>query len=276
MSDGLHSLGADDLGWGISPAFNPDGTPKKLGEPRTTGPVEFTPPGKKSSSEKKQQKQQPQSVIRDVTPQQQPQQDQPQQEAAAPSEDGGGGGFNYGSLFKMAGGLLEGGANILQQQQAEKEQTAAAESSLQKVLAADKAAANALVKADLSTQLKSKNAAALIKAATAAVLETDKVAAGLSPDGQQKRLDEANRMLGSVKKVLQANKNPNTIALVKAWTAIVDKIRNVASTPMQDLAEQESWLLRPAVGKLPGYGVLVGAGALTVVLGVVITKLVRR
>jgi hypothetical protein len=189
-------------------------------------------------------------------------------------------GFDYGVLFKTAGGLLEGGAGMLEAQQAEKASAADTKTKLEAVIAADMDASNAAARADVSAQLKSKTAAGDASAAKKAAAVQDQAGAGLPPEAVKQRTAAAEKMLATVSKNAKAKpKDGYQKALVKSWTATVKKIQTSGSGPdsmVKDEAQQESWMTRRVVGPLPGYAVVVGGLGLAGVLGLVVRKLVSR
>ena len=187
-------------------------------------------------------------------------------------------GFDYGALFQAAGGLVQGGVNIYEQNQAEGKATKEGASKLDAAIAADRDAANAAAKADVSAQLKSKTAKADVDAAAKAVAKADSAGADLSPDGSAARAAAAEKMLATMQKNAKAKpKDGYQAALLKAWTATVDRIHgNVAADAGgkgKHDENQESWLQSRVLGPVPGYGVLVGGFAL---VGVLVLLLKRR
>lgn len=193
-------------------------------------------------------------------------------------------GFDYSALFKVAGGLLEGGGSMLEQKQAGDKATTDSATKLDAAITADRDASNAATKADVSAQLRSKSAKADADAADKASAAQDKAGADLSPDDIQKRADAADKMLATATKSAKAKPNDGyKAALVKAWTATVDKIHSQGGSDGGDKGkkdkgekDQESWFSRPVLGPLSGSMVLAVGAAGVVVLGLVVKKIVSR
>jgi len=184
-------------------------------------------------------------------------------------------GFDYSTLFKVTGGLLEGGGSMLEQSQAEKKTTAESATKLDAAIQADRDASNAAAKADVSAQLKSKTAAADAAAAKKAAAVQD--AAEMS----QARTDAADQMLATVTKNAEAKpKDGYRAALLRAW--IVTAAKAHGTVPGGEAGkgkadkDQESWWTRRVLGPIPGYGIVVGSVAVVGVLGLVVKKIVSR
>lgn len=178
-------------------------------------------------------------------------------------------GFDYGSLLQAAGGLASGAASSLEEKQTTEKSQKDEQGKLNAAIQADLNASNAVAQADVSAQLKSasaKNDAAIAAQAAAA---QDAAGAGLSPDSVSKRLDAANKSLAFAQKQAKAaSKDGYKAAIVKAWTATVNKLQN-APSGSSDAGKsdkeksQEGWLTRRVLGPIPGYGILVlGVGFL--------------
>lgn len=188
-------------------------------------------------------------------------------------------GVDYGSILQAAGGLTTATVSAVEQKKQEDAAKAAESKNVAAVIAADQNAATAMAKADVSAQGKLPSAAIDAQAAQMAMQAQDRAAAVLSADGQKKRVEAAEATLANVVKAAQGKPNDrNAMALVKAWTAVVNKANAGAiAGPAPgmsglDMYGGQSWFTRPVMGKVPGYGVLlIGAGALTAV-GLVVKK----
>lgn len=178
-------------------------------------------------------------------------------------------GFDYGTLFKTAGGLLEGGASMVQQSQSEKQSEAESSSALEKAKQADIAAVNATVAADLSQQSKSKSAAADAQKAKLAVQAAS--ALPVTPE----RIQAAQDMLDRIQKI--ARTKPNDVlaqANARAWQAMVNMLRQGGASGAIDTKNEpsESFWTRRVLGPFPGYGVVVGGVGLAGLLAFIIVR----
>lgn len=205
--------------------------------------------------------------------------DDAKKDAAAAAASGG---FNYGSLIgpimQAAGELAQGGISMYEQEQAKKDaeakqaQSAAeAKRKLDAAIQADLNATLAMARAMASAQLKSPAAATDATVAEAMGRAQDRAAAGLSAADNEKRVDAAEKALDAA--AMAASANPKDVykqALAKAWTQTINKANYGSITgPVrqpQGGGGGSSWLTRPAVGPVPGWGVALGGAGLAAVL----------
>jgi hypothetical protein len=190
-------------------------------------------------------------------------------------------GFDPTSLLAPAGAIATYGVSAYEADKKEKEQKADQGKALQAVIAADYAASEAAAKADVSAQLKSASAGIDATAAQMASSAQDVAAsAGLSAESSKKRADEADKALKAA--ISEAQKKPKdgyAQAKVRAWQATVNKAHSgaiVARGSGLDSYGGESWFTKPAIGKLPGWGVLVVAAGLLTAGGLLLKKYVFR
>lgn len=199
-------------------------------------------------------------------------------------------GFDYGSLLQAAGGVATYGVSAAEAEKKESSDKSADDKKVKDAIAADVAAASAIAKAAVSAQLKNPSAAMDATAADMAVAAEDKAGgAGLSPDGAKRRADAADTALAAAVKLAQSKPADQfAAAMVKAWQATANKAHStaIASSDGSDSGGKHgkgdkggsggSWLTKPAIGRLPGYGILaVGAGLLGLVV-VVLKKFVFK
>lgn len=189
-------------------------------------------------------------------------------------------GVDYGAILQTAGAAGTGAFSIYEQDKKEKEAKANETKNVNAAIAADKAAATAMATAELSAAAKGPSAAIDAQAAQMAATAQDRAAALLSADGHKKRVDAAEATLAAVMKVAQQKPTDrNQQALVRAWTAIVNKANagvvtaaNVPGASGFDMYGGQSWFTRPAWGAVPGYGVLLIAGGALTAVGLVVKK----
>ena len=181
-----------------------------------------------------------------------------------------------GPIFQAAGGIVQSGVNYHEQDQAKKKLAADDEAKVKAAMAADINAVTAAAKADVSAQLKSPSAAVDAGAAAAAVAAQTRAGSVLSPAAAEQRARAAEAALAAATAKAQASpKDGYLLAVMKAWTATVNKAQNsqitsTALVPTTGAASGydtgESWFMRPVLGPVPGWGVaLGGAGTLGVV-----------
>jgi hypothetical protein len=179
-------------------------------------------------------------------------------------------GVEYGPLLQAAGGLASGAISIAEQKKAEDAAKANESKNVAAAIAADKAAATAMAAAEISAAGKTPSAAVDAQAAQMAITTQDRAAAALGADGHKKRVEAAEATLAAVVKVAQQKPTDKyQAALVRAWTAVVNKANAGAIMgPMMpgsgfDGYGGQSWFTRPVIGRIPGAGVLaIGAGVL--------------
>ena len=190
------------------------------------------------------------------------------------AEEGGvpGWGGLIGPIVQAAGGIAQGGLSIYEQQEKEKKAKAESASEVAAAIRDDAAAASALANAAASTMLK-RPTADIDQATANAALSRSR-----SHGPSQGRADAAQKALDAA--TAAARKNPKDaykMALARAWV----QIANVADNALVKAADQpkggdtgwgESWWTRPAVGKIPGWGVVAGGGGVLVGLGLAIKK----
>lgn len=195
-------------------------------------------------------------------------------------------GFDFASLFSAAGGLAQGAADW----KAEKDKTDAAEKT-------SREAGNAAVSADiratearrlmlLAELTKAPNLAASEAAWKLAAEAQDRAAEGLSADNQKRRADAARKALeDETSKWRKAAGDPNKTkvaeAAVKAAKETYNKTQNAlvvrqGQTPSLPTGPSESWLTRPVLGSVPGWGVVAGGMGLAAALGTIIAIVARR
>src|SRR5262249_46325445 len=133
-------------------------------------------------------------------------------------------------LLQTAGGVAQYGVSAAEQEKKEQEAKKTDEKNLSVVLAADAAASIAVAKADTSAQLKSPTAAVDATAAQVAVAAQDRAgAAGLSADASKRRAEAAEKARDlAIKNAQSKPKDVYANALVKAWTATVNKAQSGA------------------------------------------------
>jgi hypothetical protein len=189
-------------------------------------------------------------------------------------------GFDFGKLLQATGGVATYGVSAYEEEKKAKEDKATQSKNLSAVIAADQAAANAIAKAEFSAATMAPSAAIDAQAAQMAVATEDRAgAAGLSAESQKKRAEVAEGGLNAAVKAAQARPADKYLAaLVKAWGLVVNKANSgaimAAGQPgASGFDSYGSWWTRPAVGKLPGWGVVtIGVGLATAV-GVVVKKM---
>jgi hypothetical protein len=108
---------------------------------------------------------------------------------------------------------------------------------------------------------------------------------GLDPDTAKKRSLAAEKALAeAIKNAQAAPKDPYRAALVAAWTATVNKAQSMSimlapsktGFPPRMSQQEDSWLMRPVLGPVPGWGVAAGGVGLLALLGVVAKKFMAR
>jgi hypothetical protein len=188
-------------------------------------------------------------------------------------------GFDYGALLQAAGGITQYGISAAEEEQAQKNLSIAEMKALNDAVTADMDAANAMAKADVSAQLKSKTAAADAAAAQKAVAAAESAGSGLAPAATKSRAAATDKALASA--LVNAKAKPQDgykAALVKAWTTVANKAHYAVITVDKEGKSSKgdgetNWLFRPVIGRIPGYGVLgIGAGVLTG-LGLIVKKI---
>ncbi len=185
---------------------------------------------------------------------------------------------SFGSIFQAAGELAKGGISIYEQDKAEKKASADDKAKLTAVIAADIAASTAAAKAESAVQTKASSAEVDKVAAEAAGRAQDRAGAALPASLAPQRVEAAEKQLAAA--TAQAQKNPKApyaVALLKAWTATVNKANNTQISsadvaPRRTGEGGESWLTRPVVGPVPGWGVAAGGVGLAAVLGLVLRR----
>lgn len=211
-------------------------------------------------------------------------------------------GAGYGDIFsnvlQATGQIAKTGIDIAEQQKAAKKASSDEKAALSTAIAADSAAALALTtlnsakevaggvtgddKAKLDLKLK-----ALQVATDAALTAQDhaggKVSAALAP----MRAQAADKALVAANERLAADPSAYNRALVQAWTTVANKTHNqniVAAAPTAqaeaasrvNATQSGSWLTRPAVGSVPGWGVAAGGVGLAAALGVLAKRFISR
>lgn len=181
-----------------------------------------------------------------------------------------GGGFDFGTIFKAAGELAQGGISMYEQKQAKEKAAADDSAKVNAAVQADTAASVAMAKADYSAVMKAPSASIDAAAAEVASRAQDRAGSVLGTDGQAKRAKAAEAALDRA--IVNAQNKPKdryAMALVKAWTATVNKAQNVqivsaaSSGPVPDTGGIGDFLSRRVVGPVPVWGVgLAGAGVL--------------
>jgi hypothetical protein len=171
-------------------------------------------------------------------------------------------GFDWGGLLQTGGGALTAWAEKTEADKVAEKSKIIEQQSADAAAQADLAAASAIARADVSSQLKSKSAAQDMKAAQAAVAAQDKF------DVSDDRVKVAEKQLADAQARAKTNpKDGYVMALVKAWSLVVDKLHGGSKDAA---ADSESWLTRRVLGPLPGYGVLVLGIGLVVLVGMII------
>lgn len=188
---------------------------------------------------------------------------------------------SFGSIFQAAGELAKGGISLYEQDKAEKKAAADSDAKLKAVIAADVAASVAAARADVSAQAKSASAQVDKAAAEAAARAQDRAGSALSPTNSAQRAEAAEKALAQATAKAQASpKDAYAVALMKAWTATVNKANNVQLTADQPARPAEgggeSWLTRKVVGPVPGWGVAAGGVGLVGLIGLSLRGLVGR
>lgn len=187
-------------------------------------------------------------------------------------------GVDYGGILQAAGGLATAGISAAEQKKAEDAAKANESKNVAAAIAADQAAATAMAAAELSAAAKGPSAAIDAQAAQMAITAQDRAAAALAGDGHKKRAEAAEATLAAVVKVAQSKPTDrNQAALVRAWTAVVNKAHAgaIMATPGAsgfDAYGGQSWFTRPVMGSVPGYGVLLIAGGALTAVGLVVKK----
>lgn len=176
-----------------------------------------------------------------------------------------------GSIFQAAGGLTQGITSIVEKEQAKQKAAVEEKAAIDASVKADLAAAFALQRAALSAALKSASAEMDKTAADIAVSAADRAGAKLSAGAQAARADAANQSRATAISAAQASpKDAAKKALVDAWTMLINKAQAgaiIASDKGEVVPrEEKSWLTKPAVGPVPGWGLAAGGAALAAVL----------
>lgn len=192
-------------------------------------------------------------------------------------------GVDYGSILQSAGGIITSAVDVAQQAEKEKQLAGAEKKKLDTAIAADVAASNAAAKAAVSAQLKSASAQIDLMAAQSAIAAQDRAGAALSAESAELRVAAAEKQLELATQNAQATpKDGYKAALAAAWTQTVNKARNldIQAAPARGAgkgggagSEKEPWLTRRVLGPVPGWGVVVGGGALATVLGYLVKKI---
>lgn len=192
-------------------------------------------------------------------------------------------GVDYGSILQAAGGLATAGVSAAEQSKKDDADKADQDKKVKAATAADVTAANAMAQADISAAGKLPSASIDAQAAQMAVSADDTAGAALSADGQKQRAAAADSTLAMVVKAAQAKPtDAHQAALVKAWTAIANKAHSGAISGDGGKGGKDksgfdgygggSWWTKPAVGKIPGYGVVLGGVGILGALGLVVKK----
>jgi hypothetical protein len=186
--------------------------------------------------------------------------------------------FGYGTLFKTAGGIAEGAIASKEEDDAKQKSEKEESDAVTAAVAADIAAANAQARSDTSAQLKSSSADVDAQAAQIAFDAQDKTGAALSESGAKKRGAAADKQLANaIKNAQAAPKDGYKAALVKAWTATVNKAHNTSITSSGKGKKGDksggSFWTRRVLGPIPGYGVVAGGTAVAGGLGYAIKRI---
>lgn len=199
-------------------------------------------------------------------------------------------GFDYGALLQAAGGVASYSIAAAEKDKAEKKSAEDEKKKLEAVIAADIAAANAMARAAVSSQLKQSSAAVDAMSAQTAQQAQDRAGMGLTSDVAEKRAEAAEKQLATATKNAQSAPNDGyKAALVASWTATVNKAHNSSIVSSGDFGkgdkgkgkhgkdgDKESWFTRRVVGPIPGAGVLaIGVGVVGV-LGFAVKKIFWR
>ncbi len=184
---------------------------------------------------------------------------------------------SFGSIFQAAGELAKGGISLYETDKAEKKASADDKAKLAAAVAADIAASTAAAKAESSVQTKAASAEVDKAAAEAAGRAQGRAGAALPPALAPQRAEAAEKQLAAATALAQKNpKAPYAVALMKAWTATVNKANNTQISTADAVPKAseagESWLTKPAIGPVPGWGVAAGGVGLMGILGLVLKR----
>ena len=173
---------------------------------------------------------------------------------------------SLGPLFQAGGGMAQGAISDYEKDEAKKKASAADKAAADKAIAADVTASLAAAKAGASAKLKQPSAQIDAVAASNASTAQDRAAATLSAGASELRAHAADDALNAA--VAKAQANPSDVylqALVAAWTATLNKAQN-RQILTGDAASGRgdgggNWLTdHSLVSALPNYGT-VGVGA---------------